>query len=410
MVFILLLAAMAGLWYRQTSRPAPKANMANPRTAKVRRGPLERTLRLSGITVAEKFSTLIVPQLFGGGSHYSNDFLQVLSQLVAPGSHVRKADVVAEFDQLYMRNRIDDYQAWVNQHESNIRRLNALLDVKRKAYEQRIRAAKGAVEKAALDLKKAPVLSANKTELFRLNLEEARARYLQLAQEAKYVDISEKAAIRRTELSLKQSQVEFNRAHRNLERMVVRAPIDGLAVMQTTRRGNDTGEIQQGDQLYPGQPYMQIVDLSSMAIDAPVNQVDTEQLRIGARARVSFDAYPGLELPAHIVNLGAFARARGWRGSYVKDIPLRLKLDKLDGRVLPNLSVSVDVILAWAEPAPLVPLECVFYEGNQPVAYVRAEDEWEKRPLELGLQNNIAASVLSGLQEGEVVAAEVPIP
>ncbi len=40
--------------------------------------------------------------------------------------------------------------------------------------------------------------------------------------------------------------------------------------------------------------FMQIVDPSSMVINANINQVDSEALRIGMRASVRFDAYPGL--------------------------------------------------------------------------------------------------------------------
>ena len=176
----------------------------------------------------------------------------MLQKLVPSGTHVRKGDVVAEFDRLYMLNRLDDYRDSVLQHEANVRKLNALLDVKRKAYEQQIRRSKADMEKAALELQKAPVLSANTVEKLRLNLEEAKARYQQISDEAKYVEISEKAAIRVTELRLERCRVQFAEAQRNVDRMIAKAPIDGMAVMQTIRRGSDTTEIQEGDQVAPG--------------------------------------------------------------------------------------------------------------------------------------------------------------
>jgi multidrug efflux pump subunit AcrA (membrane-fusion protein) len=40
--------------------------------------------------------------------------------------------------------------------------------------------------------------------------------------------------------------------------------------------------------------------------------------------------------------------------------------------------------------------------------YVKNGDNWDRRPVELGAFNNIAVSVRSGLQPGEVVAAEIP--
>jgi HlyD family secretion protein len=181
-----------------------------------------------------------------------------------------------------------------------------------------------------------------------------------------------------------------------------------MAVMQTIRRGSDTTEIQVGDQVAPGQPYMQIVDLASMGVEANLNQVDAERVRIGQKARVHFDAYPGLELPAHITAVTAFARSRGWRGNYVTEVPIRLQLDAVDKRVIPNFSVSVDLVLEQTADTVAVPRESVFQESGKNFAYVRRPAGWEKRELSLGLKNNVAAAVLSGLREGDVVAAELP--
>jgi HlyD family secretion protein len=404
---IAVLAAV--LAYRHSAAPdSAKTPVANVRTAVVRRGPLAKTLRLSGTTVAQKAVTLLTPQLRGVRDRGSHEFLQVLQKLVPSGSTVRKGETVAEFDRLYMLNRMDDYRAFVDQNRANLRKLNALLDVRRKAYEQQIRRAKADMEKAALDLRRAPVLSAITIEKTKLSLEEAKARYQEISAEATFFETSELSAIRASELNLQRCMVEFDRAQRNLDRMVVAAPLDGLAVMQTIRRGSDTAEVREGDQLSPGQPYMQIVDLTSMSVEANLNQVDAERVRIGQQARVQFDAYPGLELPARVVAVTAFARSRGWRGNYVTEVPIRLKFEQLDKRVIPNFSVSVDLILEQAEDAVITPRESVFQKGDKTFAYVRNPSGWEKRELQLGLSTPVASAVDSGLSEGEIVAAELP--
>ena len=40
--------------------------------------------------------------------------------------------------------------------------------------------------------------------------------------------------------------------------------------------------------------------------------------------------------------------------------------------------------------------------------YVKAEDGWQRRQVELGLSNNIVVAVTSGLEAGAEVAAETP--
>jgi len=350
--------------------------------------------------------------LGGGGGRIggANDFMQVLQELAKPGSIVKKGDVVAEFDRQNMLNRLDDFRATIAQAEASFRNLQAEQEVTRKSHEHSIEVAKGAVEKARLDMKTAPVRSQIDTERLKLALEEAEARYKQLLAEVKFVRISEQSQLRVAELELQQARNELRRYESNAERMVVRAPMDGMLVMQNIIRGGELSPIQQGDQLYPGQMFAQIVDPSSMVVNASINQVDVELIRVGQKARVRFDAYPGLELPAHVTAVGAITKPGGQRAAYYKEVPIFLKLDQMDPRVIPDLSVSADIILDTAPEATIAPLASIFRDGpkSEPYAWVRVGNTFEKRPVELGLENNISVAVTKGLRAGDVVALEPP--
>jgi multidrug resistance efflux pump len=296
--------------------------------------------------------------------------------------------------------------------EASVRKMRAELDVQKKAHDQTIANAKAALDKARLDLKTLPVLGAIDAERTRLAAEEAEARYKQYLSEVKYVEIGQRAQLRSAEIDLQESQVELRRAEANADRMLLKAPINGIVVMQTTFRGSEFAQIQPGDQLFPGMMFMQIVDPSSMIINASINQVDVESLKIGAKTTVRFDAYPGLELPAHVYSVGAMTRPGGQRGSFVKEIPVVLKLDKIDPRVIPDLSVSCDVVIEQEDDTVVAPLSAVFKDNSASsggsYVYVQKGSAWEKRPVEIGTGNNVAVSVRSGLQPGEVIAAELP--
>ena len=105
--------------------------------------------------------------------------------------------------------------------------------------------------------------------------------------------------------------------------------------------------------------FVQVVDTTSMVINAVVNQVDVEKIRIGQSARVKFDAYPGLELTARIFSIGAITRPGGMRASFVKDVPVRFKLETADPRVIPDLSVSCDVVVETEANATIAPKAAV---------------------------------------------------
>ena len=348
----------------------------------------------------------------------------LLQEVTASGRPVKKNQQVAEFDRQYMLTRLDDYRATVVQSEATFRKQMADLKITRKSHEQSILSAKNAMEKADLDMKTLPVRSAIESERLKLALEETKARYNQLLAEVKFVDIGEKAQVRTSEIDLAQSKNELKRAELNADKMLVKAPIDGVAVMQNTFRGSEFGFFQQGDQVYPGQLFMQIVDPSSMVINAKVNQVDVESMKIGQKATVRFDAYPGLELPARVVMIGALARTSGTRISFKKDIQIRLRLEKMDPRVIPDLSVSADVMVAEEESQAVVPLETIFdavsikeataeeaakeIQLMKAFVYVKTGETWARREVQVGTRSYTHAVIRGGLKPGEIVAAERP--
>ena len=242
-----------------------------------------------------------------------------------------------------------------------------------------------------------------------LNLEEAEAQYKQQLAEGKFIDDQEKAQLKYAELEFKTLQLEYQRSQQNADRMLAKANIAGMTVMQNIFRGSEFAQIQQGDQIYPGQFFMQVVDPNSMIINATVNQVDGEQLRIGMKARVRFDAYPGLEVPAHIVSIAAVPKSGGMRASFVREIPVRLKIDQMDKRIIPDLSCSVDVVMLEEKDAVVAPLAGVFAdeESGKRVVYIKNGEAWNRREVEVSLENYLVAAV-KGLNKGDVIALDKP--
>ncbi|MBA3973917.1 MAG: hypothetical protein C0504_06825 [Candidatus Solibacter sp.] len=341
----------------------------------------------------------------------SSDFMQVLQNVIAPGKVVQKGDVVAEFDTQYQQTRLDDQRADLAQSERGMRTLEVQLEVSRAQNQFALQQARSVVDKARLDLKTTPVLSQIQSERLKLALEEAEAQLKQLLVEEPLRRSSEAAELKQAQIQLATTRSELKRAEENVEKMRMKAPMDGMVVMQKIMAGSEFRQIQQGDQLFPGQMFMQIVDPRSMLVAASVNQTDVEMIRVGAKAHLRFDAYPGLELPGKVISIGAVPRSGGMRADHMKEIPVYLKIEKMDERVIPDLSVSADVVVASEPDGVIVPLESVFYDQGapgRPYVYVKTAKGFEKRYVELGLRNHIRARVVNGLKAGETVALEPP--
>lgn len=347
----------------------------------------------------------------GGGGGGQSDYMLVLQRAAKPGAVVRKGSEVAEFDRVNALTRLDDYRAAVAQMDASFIKLKAEVEAQKRARKQTLDNAKAALDQAELDLKTIPVLGAIEAEGVRLAAEEAQAHYKELLAEQKFSDASYESQVRVADLELQQAHLELKRAERNADLLLMKAPIDGLVVMQTIFRGSEMAQIQAGDQLYSGMRFMQVVDPSKMVVNASVNQVDADLVRVGSKATVRFEAFPDLELPATVEAIGAMTRPGMMRAAYVKEIPVVLRIEKLDPRVIPDLSVSVDVEVASEKQVPVAPLASIFQDEARPQVswvYVRKDDGWEKRQVETGRADNLSAAIRNGLQPGDVVAVEQP--
>jgi HlyD family secretion protein len=416
-LWILAAVAVAALVYVAIDRvrmaPAQEIAASVP-TIAVSAGEVRSTMRVEGTVEAENSFTLLAPRIQGsrndfnrgggGGPGGGIDFNLVLLHLAKPGTMVKAGDVVGEFDTQNQLQRLDDYRDTVVQLEGQIRKMTADLEAAREQRAQAIRTAKSAWDQAQLDLKTGPVLSDIDREKFRLTVEEDQLAYQEQLKEMSAFEESQRASLRSSQFSLDQARSELQRAERNIQKMTIRAPIDGMAVLANVVLNNETRQVREGDQIFAGQPFLSIVDPRSMILKATVNQVDAERMRLGMKASVSLDAYPELHVPATIEGIGAMAVASTFRANFVGQIPVRLRIDAHDARLIPDLTGSAEVVLAAENDAPVAPRTAVFADAGGSFVFVKTTEGFKRRPVELGLESYTDVAIKSGLHPGDILA------
>jgi HlyD family secretion protein len=419
-VVLLLIAAGAADYYKTQvdAKVATQGTIASVSTMVISPGDVTSTIRVSGTVGAQNFAALLAPRILGSRSGMNRggdgggpmgDFNLVLMKLAKPGVRVKAGDVVAEFDPQNQLQRLDDYKDSAIQLENTVKKMLANLAAVKEAHDQTVRSAKADAEKAKLDLQTADVRSAIDAEKFKLSVEETEANYKQLVAESALVEESQRAQIRVSELNLSQSEIEVQRAEANVQKMSMKSPMDGIVVMQSIVRNGEFGQIREGDQVQAGQPFVQIVDPSSMVLNATVNQVDAERLRLGMKASLHLDAYPDIELPGTLVGIGAMAKASSFRARYVGEIPVRLKIERIDPRVIPDLTGSAEIVLGVEKQTLVAPRSAVFADEAGSFLFVQNPEGWVKKKVELGLPNFTVVAIRSGVQKGDVVALQRPM-
>jgi multidrug efflux pump subunit AcrA (membrane-fusion protein) len=405
LVLLLLIAVVAaGAYLLRPRAQQTTATQAVIKTFRVTAGPLSRTVRVAGTTSARNFANIAGPMMRGR----EGSGTLTLIYLAKSGAMVKKGEVIAQIDAQTMKDHVDDLTATITQAEADVRKRQADQAIEIENLNQNLRLAKATLDKAKLDYGAQEIRTTIDQELLKLAVEESEARHRELQEEIKIASVSNTAEIRILELTRDRHVRHRDRHKLDIEKFTMNAPMSGLAVFQTIWRGGEMGQVQVGDQVAPGQPFMKIVDPASMQLEATINQVDSEEVRLAQPVSVSFDAFPGLYAKGKVRSIGALA-VGGWRQSYfIRSVPVVIQLLSSDSRLIPDLSAGGDILLGQEDNGLPVPLDAVQTENGKSVVYVKQGDQFTPREVKLGLESNTQVAVLAGLSAGDEIALQRP--
>ena len=395
---VLFLAVAAG-WWLWTRQGAPQMPLTTAKTVAATVGPLESTIRLNGQTSARNFYTVTAPIMRGPESRGS----MIIEKMAKGGEMVRKGDRLIAIDGQSMADHVDDVKDQLRQGQNDVAKRKAEQAVEIGQLEQTLRIAKSQLEKATLDAQPAPVRTEIERELLKLAVDEADSRYTQQLQDMDKKKAAHGAEIKILETTIARHKIHLGRHEIDLSRFTVLASNPGLVVHQPIFRGGDMAQIEEGDQVYPGMAVLKVVDPASMQVEANINQAQSSELRIGQRVRIGFDAFPGLQLTGHVYSIGALASSSGRSQYFIRMVPVRIAIDKLDPRVIPDLSAYVDVITAQQQSALQVPVGAISEEGGKTFVQVKSPAGFDKRVVSTGLRSNTEIAIKDGLKVGEEV-------
>jgi HlyD family secretion protein len=369
---------------------------------KATQGKLEVRARISGASAAREYANVTAPMIRGPEGNRP----MVLLKLAPSGTMVKKGDLLAAIDGQSVQDHIDDVKDTVESAEADVRKRQAELEIDWKNMQLTLAVAKSDLEKARLDARAAEVRTEVERMLLQLNSEEAEARYKQLQSDVENTRRRQAAEIRILELTLERHRRHLARHANDIARFNIHSPIDGLVVYQSLWGGSSMRQIEVGDQVSPGQPFMKVVNPSSMMLEAKINQAESDRFKLGQQAEMRLDAFGGLVLKGHIFSIGAIAAGGMRQNFFIRNVPVRVAFDTVEKRLIPDLSGSADILLESSEEnATLVPLGALAEEDGKSFVQVKTAQGFAKREVKTGLRNDTHAVIASGLQAGEEIRA-----
>src|SRR5262245_29804694 len=328
---VVVLAAAALGWYWLQSRGG--GGEIRYRVAKVERGPITAVVVASG--------TLNAVTTIQVGSQISGQVKEIFADFNTP---VKQDQIIARIDPATFELRVNQARADLDAAEgavavaraglvaqqAELGRVRVLLADAQRDYERK----KSLVEKKFISAAEAE----KALTLFESTREQLKAMQAQMKVSESQV-ASARAAVKQRESLLKQAEVD-------LERTIIRAPVDGTVILRNVDAGQTVAASLQAPVLFTIAQ-----DLRDMQVEAAIDEADVGRLRVGMPANFAVDAFPRRSFTGQIVQI----RKSPLNVQNVVSYTVVISAANPDQALLPGMTANVRVAVENRSSAVKVP-------------------------------------------------------
>lgn len=375
-------------------------------TVEVTRGEFVDALEIRGDIKPLRSVVLAAPMQAGE--------LQIV-KLAKGGTLVKAGDVVVEFDGSTLRRTMQEKQSELKQADAEIEQATAQTHITKEQNATEQMRANYNIERAKLEVQKAETVPRIDNEKAKLALADAQQKLRELDAKITSDETSFEADLSNRRRKREKALFDLQRAERGLANLQLKAPVDGMVnVLPNYRAGGPFGggevEFREGDRAWAGAAVVELPDLSSIHLQARLDETDRGRLTVGEEAIIRIDAVPGRDFKARIDRISVLARAdfSSWPPTRLFDLGLVL-LD-VDSRIRVGMAAVARIPTDRVADVILVPNESVFQRDGRAVVYRLDRTQFEERHVDIARRGREFAIVNAGVEPGDRIATRRPGP
>jgi RND family efflux transporter MFP subunit len=189
-----------------------------------------------------------------------------------------------------------------------------------------------------------------------------------------------------------------------MDDMIIRAPFDGVITTKDAQPGEMISPVSAGGG-FTRTGIGTVVDMGSLEIEIDVNESYINRVEPGQPVEATLDAYPDWKIPCKVI---AIIPTADRDKSTVK---VRVGFDRLDPRILPDMSVKVafrDRGVTAAGRAVMVPKDAILNRDGRDVVFVVQDGHAERRAVTVTDTQNDDSVLSAGVSAGEIVVVNAP--
>ena len=329
---------------------------------------------------------------------------------IAPeGLRVSKGDVLVRFDSSALERELVKLERDVTLAGLELNGLEkAELPLELKNIEADLTKAKLDYEtesqylKESINLAKEGLVSDQEVKKQRLKVDEITAKFNTLKLQKKLTEeYLHPSRIEKAKATLASAEQELTLTRGQLEKSIIRAPMDGVTSYRPINVGGEFRVVRIGDTVYPNQPFMVLPNIDDLVIHIEVPENELSRVQVGNKVLIYPVAFPRLKLNGVVRSVGAVAQSSPLHPAWQKYFRATIDLEDIEPQLRPGMSVTANIFAYSNEDATVIPRTTVSWENGQPFADVVTGSKVEKRLLELGMANNELFEVIDGVSPGD---------
>ena len=330
-----------------------------------------------------------------------------IAWLAPPGEAVRRGDPVIKFDSSSAQQQLVQKEAALRQALATLAQAVAQERETAQQDQSDLADAKARVEVARLEASKAEIVSRIQGEENRIDLGVAEQNLkVEEATVALHATAS-KSRIASLTRQVQTAQADVDITKRRLAQMVIPAPLVGFVVIEPNfNQWPNTRPFREGDNVFAGMNLAEMPDLSTLMMDAKVEEIDRGRVAAGDGVRIHIDALPELDMPAKLDQISPMAEL-GIEMPPTRSFRAYATLPHPDRRLRPGMNGGMDIVINRIPNAISIPSKALFTRAGKPVVYLASRGGY--KPIEVQVQaRNPDEIAVTGVAAGALVALADP--
>jgi RND family efflux transporter MFP subunit len=174
----------------------------------------------------------------------------------------------------------------------------------------------------------------------------------------------------------------------------ITAPFSGIV---------DKIEAKQGEQATPARPIIQMVNLNRIIIEADIAERYIPVINEGSHAKVTVNAYPGLEFDTKVARTGNIINPTN------RTFAAEVRIDNTEGKIKPNMVCELH-LTDYSGEEILVPSNIIQNDKNGKYIYIAIEQDGkylaQKKYITTGFTIGSMMVAEDGIKEGDLIITD----